>query len=200
MMMLLFLTLNFESGGRAPTMQLDDVDACGKDASREVRLYRATDGKKFERWEARWLNVGYPNEAALVFDPRSAVAWCLLRRDDAVGTAQFGVSQPPYKDDQGRDLGVKLGGPQMQRLPSGQLVAVVRLYDRRVRTAVGVVDPATAKFTEHLALPSGGDTSYAGMVWHDDRLWISYYSSHEGRTAIDLAWVRVSATPPGEHR
>ncbi|MEK8105428.1 hypothetical protein NKG94_10170 [Micromonospora sp. M12] len=34
--------------------------------------------------------------------------------------------------------------------------------------------------TELVALPSGGDTSYPGLVWHDDLLWVSYYSSHEG--------------------
>jgi hypothetical protein len=42
-----------------------------------------------------------------------------------------------------------------------------------------------------LTLPSGGDTSYAGMVWHDGVLWVSYYASHEGKTAIYLARVKV---------
>jgi hypothetical protein len=28
------------------------------------------------------------------------------------------------------------------------------------------------------------------MVWHDDLLWISYYSSHEGKTSIYLAAIR----------
>ena len=40
-----------------------------------------------------------------------------------------------------------------------------------------------------LELPSGGDTSYPGLVWHDDTLWVSYYSSHEGKTNIYLAKV-----------
>jgi hypothetical protein len=38
-----------------------------------------------------------------------------------------------------------------------------------------------------LELPSGGDCSYAGLAWHGERLWVSYYSSHEGRTRIYLA-------------
>jgi hypothetical protein len=42
-----------------------------------------------------------------------------------------------------------------------------------------------------LTLPSGGDASYAGMVWHANLLWVSYYSSHEGKTAIYLARVKV---------
>ena len=41
-----------------------------------------------------------------------------------------------------------------------------------------------------LKLPSGGDTSYPGMVWHQGLLWISYYSSHEGKTNIYLAKIR----------
>jgi hypothetical protein len=47
------------------------------------------------------------------------------------------------------------------------------------------------RLTEFLKLPSGGDTSYAGLVWHEDLLWVSYYSSHEGKTAIYLAKVKV---------
>jgi hypothetical protein len=42
-----------------------------------------------------------------------------------------------------------------------------------------------------LRLPSGGDTSYPGLVWHDNLLWVSYYSSHEGKTNIYLAKVHV---------
>ncbi len=42
-----------------------------------------------------------------------------------------------------------------------------------------------------LTLPSGGDTSYPGLVWHDDQLWMSYYSSHEGKTSIYLARIRI---------
>jgi hypothetical protein len=42
-----------------------------------------------------------------------------------------------------------------------------------------------------LQLPSGGDTSYPGLVWHDDFLWVSYYSSHEGKAKIYLAKLRL---------
>jgi len=38
-----------------------------------------------------------------------------------------------------------------------------------------------------VTLPSGGDTSYPGLLWHEERLWVSYYSSHEGKTSIYLA-------------
>ena len=38
-----------------------------------------------------------------------------------------------------------------------------------------------------ITLPSGGDTSYPGFLWHDSMLWMTYYSSHEGKTDIYLA-------------
>ena len=52
------------------------------------------------------------------------------------------------------------------------------------------LDPKKGTLVETLKLPSGGDTSYAGLVWHKGLLWISYYSSHQGKTSIYLAKVR----------
>ena len=52
-----------------------------------------------------------------------------------------------------------------------------------------MIDPEYGTLTEVLTLPSGGDTSYPGLVWHDGLLWVSYYSSHEGKTSIYLAKV-----------
>ncbi len=43
-----------------------------------------------------------------------------------------------------------------------------------------------------LTLPSRGDNSNPGLVWNpDDKLlWMSYYSSHEGKTSIYLTKIR----------
>jgi hypothetical protein len=46
-------------------------------------------------------------------------------------------------------------------------------------------------YEPELVLPSGGDTSYPGFAFDDGLLWTMYYSSHEGKTAIYLAKVRV---------
>ena len=80
----------------------------------------------------------------------------------------------------------------MIRLPNGRIVAATRLYDGKVRTSLSWIDPEAGAMQEFLALPSGGDTSYAGLVWHEDLLWVSYYSSHEGKTSIYLAKVKFS--------
>ena len=81
----------------------------------------------------------------------------------------------------------------MIRLPDGRFVAVVRLYDAPVRTSLCWLDPEKGTLTEALKLPSGGDTSYAGLVWFDEMLWISYYSSHVGKTSIYLAKVKFES-------
>ena len=73
----------------------------------------------------------------------------------------------------------------------GRIVAAARLYDGGARTSLLWLDPESGKLAEFLKLPSGGDTSYAGLVWREDVLWVSYYSSHEGKTAIYLAKVRL---------
>ena len=79
----------------------------------------------------------------------------------------------------------------MIQLPDGRFVAGVRLYDRRVRTALCRIDAAEGTMREFLAFPSGGDTSYPGLVWHEGLLWVSYYASHEGKTSIYLAKVKL---------
>lgn len=153
-------------------------------------MFKSPDGKTFERWIEK-VNVEgtYPNETSVLFLPDDT-AYCLLRQDGQPNSGYLGTSRPPYNEWNWKQLGVRLGGPHMIRLPNGRFVAAVRLYDKPVRTSLCWLDPESGKLTEALKLPSGGDTSYAGLVWHDDLLWISYYSSHEGKTSIYLAKVR----------
>lgn len=159
---------------------------CRKE-KRLLRLYVSKDGKKFETLVDQLLEGGYPNETSIVFD--GDTAYCLLRRDGGGrnSSALLGIAQPPYTKWEWKDLGVQIGGPHMIRLPDGRLLAAVRLLDKKIRTSLCWIDPKAGKLTEFLTLPSGGDTSYPGLVLHDDQLWISYYSSHEGKTSIYLA-------------
>ncbi len=158
-----------------------------------IRLYGSSDGRKFVTMVANAFDEGYPNETSLVF-LEDDTCYCLLRRDGQPNTAQLGIAQPPYTVWKWKDLGVKIGGPHMIRLPDGRFVAAVRRYDGGVRTSLHWLDPEQGTLREFLKLPSGGDTSYAGLVWHDGRLWISYYASHEGKTSIYLAQVRFPGT------
>ena len=162
----------------------------GTAGKRGLRLFTSKSGRKFETLIEN-VNVPgtYPNETSIVFE-KDGTARCLLRQDGKPNNGYIGTAEPPYRDWNWKSLGVRIGGPHMIRLPDGRYFAAVRLYDNPVRTSVCEIDVRNAKLKEVLKLPSGGDTSYAGMVWHDEQLWISYYSSHEGKTSIYLARVR----------
>jgi hypothetical protein len=155
-----------------------------------IRLYHSKDGKKFETLVDRLFDKGEPNESSLLFGDDDE-ALCLVRRDGKPNSAMLGSAMPPYTTWRWKDLGVQLGGPQLVRLSDGRIVAAGRRYDGSVRTALHWLDPKAGKLTEFLKLPSGGDTSYPGLVWHDGKLYVSYYSSHEGKTSIYLAVVDV---------
>ena len=156
-----------------------------------ARLYSSRDGGRFAPLVETFFDRGFPNEASIIF-LKDGTALCLLRRDGDPATAQLGQARPPYRDWAWQDIGVRVGGPNLICLPHGRIVAAVRLYDGKVRTALCWLDAVSGRLTEFLTLPSGGDTSYAGLVWHDGLLWVSYYSSHEGKTSIYLAKVKLA--------
>ena len=76
-------------------------------------------------------------------------------------------------------------------LPDGRLVAAVRRYGEKNWTSLNWLDPMAGELREFFVLPSGGDTSYAGLYWYEDVLWVSYYSSHEEKTSVYLARLRL---------
>ena len=157
--------------------------------NRSLRLYTTTDGKDFGTLVSK-LNVesAYPNETSVWFLPDST-CYTLLRTE-GVHASQIGQSKPPYTQWSWKKLGMFIGGPNMIQLPDGRFIAVGRLVSGSHRTSLCWLDPEKGTLTEALKLPSGGDCSYAGLVWHDGLLWISYYSSHKGKTSIYLAKVR----------
>ncbi len=161
--------------------------------ARLIRLYRSEDGRAFDTWVEHLFDVGRPSETSLLFlDDDTCL--CLLRRDGEPNTAQLGISKPPYREWAWKDLGVRIGGPHLIQLPDGRFVAAGRSYEGGARTRLWWLDPEAGSLEEILTLPSGGDTSYPGLVLHDGLLWVSYYASHEGKTSIYLA--KVKLPPP----
>jgi len=158
--------------------------------ARMLRFYRSADGRQFETLIKQVSAPAGCGEDKILF-LKSGTAICLLRHETGDKMAQLGTANGPYTDWSWRDLNLRVGGPNMLQLPDGRILAVTRLYDGATRTSLSWLDPERAQLTEALKLPSGGDTSYAGMVWHEGILWISYYSSHEGKASIYLAKVRI---------
>lgn len=152
-----------------------------------TRLYHTENGIDYqvvkERLREQVIDE-YSNESGLCFDEKGQ-AWCLLRRDPQ--SALLGVAKPPYQHWQWLDTKVRVGGPVLAFV-GGRLLAVVRLYtvtDNKItgaRTSLAWLAQATGELTECGQLPSGGDTSYAGLVVEDGAAYISYYSTHEGKS------------------
>jgi len=146
---------------------------------------------------------GYPTEVALRFDS-DGTCYALVRRDrrgDDPSSAMLGISPPGYKQWQWKDLGSEFngfGGPNFIQIPGGHWLATGRMHDGGAHTAICYLDVENGAMTKLAKLPSGGDTSYPGMVWHNNILYISYYSSHEGKTSIYLAKVKVAPKPAVE--
>jgi hypothetical protein len=157
---------------------------------RILRFYASPDGAHYKPLiDEVNIDKGVGEDSIVFLEDESAL--CLIRHETGNKAAFLGKSKPPYTDWTWTDLGVRIGGPKLLQLPDGRFIAAVRLYDGGTRTSLCWLDPEKGTLTEALKFPSGGDTSYAGMVWHEGLLWVSYYSSHEAKTSIYLAKVKI---------
>jgi len=162
-------------------------------------LLISDDGINYKAHMSRLLEQGYPTEVTLRFDSEGT-CYALVRRDrrgDDPSSAMLGISRTDYKQWQWKDLGPEFngfGGPNFIQIPGGHWIAAGRMHDSGAHTALCYLDIENGTMTRLIKLPSGGDTSYPGMVWHNDILYISYYSSHENKTSIYLAKVKIGPT------
>jgi hypothetical protein len=168
-----------------------------------------------EEWTVRLLSSGdglawnlvtklavtsQPNETTVRFLAHDECVALVRREGSEPGLdkeAWIGHSAPPYTNWSWHSAGMQVGGPNFIVLPDGAMIASGRFHPPKPqapRTFVGRMSLEALK--PDLLLPSGGDCSYPGLVWHDGMLWVSYYSSHEGRTSIYLAKVRLPGQSP----
>jgi hypothetical protein len=136
--------------------------------------------------------TGKPNEATVRFDGERM--YVIIRREGAIANGLIGMSDPPYRSWKWTDLGMKLGGPEFVFTGPGRIALGTRLYrsSEQGGAKTGVVFMNTAGKTDRiLELPSGGDTSYPGMVIRRGKLYMSYYSSHEDKTSIYLTMIKL---------
>ncbi len=129
-----------------------------------------------------------PNETTLQFTGKGEMI-ALMRREREDRLGRIGRSHPPYTEWEWTPIGHRLGGPNFIILPDGRWWAGSRSYPGGAKTVLARM--SADSYEPVLTLPSGGDTSYPGFVWHDGLLWMSYYSSHEGKTSIYLARIRL---------
>src|SRR5262249_37579219 len=157
------------------------------DADGTLKLFVSADGVAYDL--VTRLDVpGRPNETTLGVQPDGEMI-ALVRRETGDASGWIGVSRPPYTRWSWTGTKHRLGGPNFLRLPDGSLWAAGRSYPGGAKTVLARM--TRASYEPVLTLPSGGDTSYPGLVWHDGLLWLCYYSSHEGKAATYLAQVKV---------
>ena len=160
---------------------------------RRIMLYNSTNGLDWTFVTEPILpdNAENGSETTLRFLPDDTMV--ALTRPEWIGT-----SPPPYTNWSWTRLDEIMGGPNFLRLPNGELWASARRYGVTKTTVLAAM--TTTNYVPVLTLPSGGDNSYPGMVWHDDGLlWMSYYSSHEG-TGADIYLAKIRLGPAGSPR
>ncbi len=108
----------------------------------------------------------------------------IARRDGDDQMGMLGTSKPPYTDWSWEKLDFKLGGPDFEVVPINKILIGTRVYSEEGPYTALLLGKKNEKFKEVRRLPSGGDTSYPGMFSIGGYVWLSYYSSHEGKASI----------------
>lgn len=157
-----------------------------------LQLVQTRDGLQYDLLSTLLID-SKPSETTIRFLPDQSMV-ALVRRDGTDANGYIGQSHPPYDSWLWTPLKGQLGGPNFFRLPDGRLLCATRSYEEKEKKTILAFITLDGQFEKVVTLPSGGDTSYPGLVLKDDILYVSYYSSHEGKSAIYLAkvwWERL---------
>lgn len=177
----------YEGVGYGVIYRLEEKPKLGQKI--KVFLVKTTNGLDYDLVTPLELDSeGRPNEATIRMMPDGEMLM-VMRREAGDQYGYLGRSRAPFTKWVWSDLKRRLGGPDFIQMPNGRLVFATRGYsytDYYTSLHIGNKD---GNLKEVYRLPSNNDTSYPGLVWHQDTLYISYYSGHEKKTSIYLAKV-----------
>lgn len=165
------------SGGPAPEQEWS------------LKTYASTDGAVWQLSSIMQV-PGQPSETTIRF-LKDGRALALVARQAGDRKGVIGSATAPYRDWTWVSAGVPLGAPNFIELPDGRLIAGSRGFGATPGAHMVLFTLTANGLTPLLELPSAGDCSHPGLVWHDDLLHVTYYSSHEGKTAIYSAQVKL---------
>ncbi len=155
-----------------------------------LSLWRTQDGVNYTKIVAPTLpRACWPDETTVRFLPDHTMV-ALVRNERGTSPAFLGTSQPPYIDWDWRMPGPIVQGPNFIPFDGERMIYSGRDFRLSPFTGVGMLSRTSA--VRELVLPSGGDTGYPGLVCHENQLWMTYYSSHEGKASVYLAKLGVS--------
>ncbi|WP_128548158.1 hypothetical protein [Larkinella soli] len=151
-----------------------------------IYLLKTKDGIHYDKVSD--LDVtGRPNESTIRFDQNGNML-VLIRREAEDQMGILAESKVPYTNWTYHKMAIRLGGPNFLFLNDQKLVVGSRNYASPNKMALYLTD-RQGNITKTIPFPSSGDASYPGMVIHQNKLWVSYYSTHDGKSAIYLAQV-----------
>ena len=154
----------------------------GEKGKSKAYLLKTSKGIEYEL--VKELDIeGNPSEATIGF-LSGAEMMIIARRDGDDQMGMLGTSKPPYTDWSWEKLDFKLGGPDFEVVPINKILIGTRVYSEEGPYTALLLGKKNEKFKEVRRLPSGGDTSYPGMFSIGGYVWLSYYSSHEGKASI----------------
>ena len=157
---------------------------------RVLSIWKTTDGVTYEKVADPKPRVDL-TEATIRFTNDDTMV-VLLRGEAKDRHAWVGAARAPYAAWDWRDAGRAAQGPEFIVLADGRMFYAGRDFDDKNKAKTVFGRMTLEKLEPLITLPSGGDTSYAGIAdAGDGTLRVSYYASHEGKSAIYLATIRV---------
>ncbi len=103
------------------------------------------------------------------------------------------LAKPPYQKFQVHFIRHGMGGPNLLYLEKRQVarrhkgIPYERPPGKKGMATVLLEIDETGAFRRLMELPSAGDTCYPAFLLKNHTNWVSYNSSHQGKTAIYLA-------------
>ncbi len=167
---------------------------------RETLLIRSDDGLNWER-VSRVTNERMCGEADLRFNDDGSM-WIISRTGDEAGDAARFDSDPSLMKWTRRDMGTLIHAPAIANWGERFFVAGRGRTDGAYDTQFWEIDDASVK--PLLTLPSGGDTSYPGLIPDPNAdpdgppaFFITWYSEHEAnaRREANIYAARITIAP-----
>ena len=161
-----------------------------------IKLFQTRNGIQYQ-FMTQLAVPGYPSETTLRFGNHGELIALVRREAVEDGGAWIGFSPSPFTDWSWHPLEYHLEGPDFLAVADGSFWAAGRIWhDPGNQQAAPFPSTALCRIartvcTPMIVLPSAGDSSYPGLVIQDNILWMSYYSTHEGQTAIYLAKIQL---------
>lgn len=154
-----------------------------------LKSYTSSDGSVWQLSSIMQV-PNQPNETTLRF-LKNGTALALVRREAGDKRGYIGSATAPFREWTWTPLTTVVQGQNFIELPDGTLIAGSRGLGATPGPHMVLFSMTATSLSPILELPSGGDCSYPGLLWHDGHLWVSYYSSHEGKASIYIAKVRL---------